>query len=156
MIDTVIQGDCVKVMKEFPVDCAELVLTDPPYNVANDSQILQERKGAITIINRNNKWDKDFNVEPFLEQSKRVLKSEGSIIVFTSDRLFGKYRDWFDKNMYFKQVLIWEKSNPIPNFRQTGYRNATEIILWASKEKITQDNPNMIFQGQEEMTNVFK
>ena len=33
MINTVIQGDCLEVMKQLPDRCIDLVLTDPPYGI---------------------------------------------------------------------------------------------------------------------------
>jgi DNA modification methylase len=57
--------------------------------------------------------------------------------------------------MYPKQLLIWVKTNPIPQFRLVGYRQATELMFWALKNKNKKNNPNFLFKGQREMTNVF-
>jgi DNA modification methylase len=32
-LDTIIQGDCLEVMKEIPDKSIDLVLTDPPYGI---------------------------------------------------------------------------------------------------------------------------
>ena len=37
-IDTIIQGDCLEVMKEIPDESVDLVLTDPPYGVLGKIQ----------------------------------------------------------------------------------------------------------------------
>ena len=100
-------------------------------------------------------WDYNFKIEPFLEEGKRVLRDDGSIIVWTSEQLYGEYRKWFAKNMYPKQLLIWVKTNPLPQFRLVGYRQATELMFWALKKKNTKNNKNFLFQSQKEMTNVF-
>jgi hypothetical protein len=50
---------------------------------------------------------------------------------------------------------ISHNSNPLPQFRLIGYRQATELMFWALKNKNTMDNPNFNFGEQEEMTNVF-
>ena len=38
--NTVIQGDCLDVMKSMPDKCIDLVLTDPPYGIGIDGQKL--------------------------------------------------------------------------------------------------------------------
>jgi DNA modification methylase len=156
-IDKVIQGDCLEVMKQIPDNSIDLIFTDPPYNISKKNKIFRDytsgKNGNISMD--FGEWDYNFQIEPFLIESKRVLRDDGSIIVWTSEQLFGKYRDWFEKNMYPKQMLIWIKANPLPQFRLVGYRQATELMFWALKKKSTKNNPNFIFLGQEEMTNVF-
>lgn len=38
LINTVIQGDCLDVMKSMPDNCIDLVLTDPPYGIGFDTE----------------------------------------------------------------------------------------------------------------------
>lgn len=156
-IDTIICGDCMEIMKEIPDESIDLVFTDPPYNISQKNKIFRDyrsgKNGDITMD--FGEWDYNFEIEPFLTESKRVLRNDGSVIVWTSEQLFGKYRDWFVENMYPKQLLVWVKTNPLPQFRLIGYRQATELMLWALKNKNTKNNPNFLFQNQREMTNVF-
>jgi len=149
--------DCLEVLKEFPDESIDLVYTDPPYNISQKNKIFRDyRSGKRADINMDfGRWDYNFEIIPFLEQSKRVLNEYGSVIVWTSEQLYGKYREWFEKNMYPKQLLIWEKLNPLPQFRLVGYRQATELMFWALKKKNTKSNPNFNFKSQKEMTNVF-
>ena len=50
-INTVICGDCLEVMKDWPDKCVDLVLTDPPYGVTQNKWDID----CIKIINRI--WD---------------------------------------------------------------------------------------------------
>jgi len=154
----IIQGDCLEVMKEMPDKSIDLVFTDPPYNISQPKKIFRDyRSGKRADINMDfGKWDYGFKPESYLKEMKRVLRDNGSIIVWTSEQLYGKYRDWFEKEMYPKQLLIWLKSNPLPQFRLVGYRQATELLFWALKKKNTKNNLNFLFKGQREMINVFK
>ena len=156
-LNTIIQGDCLEVMKEIPDKSIDLILTDPPYNISQKNKIFRDyRNGKNGDINMDfGEWDYNFQIEPFLQESKRILREDGSIIVWTSEQLYGKYREWFAKNMYPKQLLIWVKTNPLPQFRLVGYRQATELLFWALKNKNTKNNPNFLFQSQKEMINVF-
>jgi len=134
-----------------------LLFSDPPYNISQKNKIFRDyRNGKNGDIKMDfGEWDYNFKIEPFLEEGKRVLRDDGSIIVWTSEQLYGEYRKWFAKNMYPKQLLIWVKTNPLPQFRLVGYRQATELMFWALKKKNTKNNKNFLFQSQKEMTNVF-
>jgi len=150
-------GDCIEVMKIIPKESIDLVFTDPPYNISQKNKIFRDYRSGKNgdIVMDFGEWDYNFNPYPFLEVCKKLLNDYGSIIVWTSEQLFGKYREWFKNNMYPKQLLIWVKTNPLPQFRLVGYRQATELLFWALKNKNTKDNPNFIFLKQKEMTNVF-
>lgn len=149
--------DCLNLLKLIPDKSIDLILTDPPYNISQKNKTFRDyRSGKNGDINMDfGEWDYNFKIEPFLKESKRILQDNGSIIVWTSEQLYGEYRNWFAKNMYPKQLLIWIKTNPLPQFRLVGYRQATELLFWALKNKNTKNNPNFLFQGQKEMTNVF-
>jgi len=156
-INKVICGDCLEIMRSLDNESIDLVFTDPPYNVSRKNKIYREyRSGKRKDISFDfGEWDYDFQIEPFLQESKRVLKNNGSVIVWTSEKLFGKYYEWFEKNMYPKQLLVWVKTNPLPQFRLVGYRRATELMYWALKKKHTKNNENFLFLKQKEMNNVF-
>lgn len=153
----IVQGDCIEIMKQIPDESIDLIFTDPPYNISQPKKIFRDyRNGKRADIKMDfGKWDYGFSIEPFLKEAKRVLRADGSIIVWTSEQLYGKYRKWFEENMYPKQLLVWVKTNPLPQFRLVGYRQATELLFWALKNKNKKNNPNFLFQGQKEMTNIF-
>ena len=157
IIDKILLGDCLEILKKIPDNSIDLIFTDPPYNISKKDKIFRDyRSGKNGDISMDfGTWDYNFDPIPFLEESKRVLNDYGSIIVWTSEQLFGVYRDWFAKNMCPKQLLVWIKTNPLPQFRLIGYRQATELMFWATKNKNTKKNPNFLFLKQEEMTNVF-
>ncbi|HRT03225.1 MAG TPA: DNA methyltransferase [Candidatus Diapherotrites archaeon] len=112
-------------------------------------------KNGIFCITGNS-WDYNFDIEPFLIETKRILKPFGQWLIFSSEQLFGKYREWFQKNGHFKQLIIWEITNPIPQFRKCGYRQATQLILWAYKNKPSKKEQHFNFLTQKEMRNIFK
>lgn len=154
---TIYNIDCLEGMKLLADESVDLVFTDPPFNISQRNKICRDsRKGEGGDIKFDfGEWDYNFNPILFLEESKRILNDNGSIIVWTSEQLFGLYRNWFQENMYPKQLLIWVKTNPLPQFRLVGYRQATELLYWALKKKNTKSNPNFNFLSQKEMTNVF-
>ena len=150
-------ADCMEILKTIPDNSVDLILTDPPYNISKGGRLHRlSAKGNYMDIDLDfGEWDYNFDPIPFLEESKRILNDYGSIIVWTSEQLYGVYREWCGKHMYPKQLFVWVKQNPVPQFRKVGYRQATELAFWASKGKLGKDNPNFIFTTQQEMTNVF-
>ncbi|MHB8281957.1 MAG: DNA-methyltransferase [bacterium] len=158
-MNKILQIECLELLKSIPDESVDLVFTDPPYNVSQKAKAFKDYRrggGGKHLINMDfGEWDYNFNPELFLIESKRILKPNGSIIVWSSEQLIGTYRNWFEKNMYPKQMLVFIRTNPIPQFRLAGYRQATELMYWAIKEKNYKDNPNFNFLSQEEMLNVF-
>jgi len=56
-LNTIIQGDCLEVMKQIPDKSIDLVLTDPPYNASNSNigfkkGIKQSTKIGIRTLTR--------------------------------------------------------------------------------------------------------
>lgn len=135
----------------------DFILTDPPYNVSGKTKLFRDyRSGKNGNISFDfGEWDYNFDIYPFLIQAKKKLREDGGIIVWTSEQLFGLYREWFQEEMCPKQALVWAKTNPLPQFRKCGYRQTTELAVWATKNKVGKDNPNFIFGEQSEMKNVF-
>lgn len=157
-LNKVICGDCIELMKNLPDKCIDLVLTDPPYNVSRKNMLFRDyRNGKEANINFDyGEWDYDWDMIPFLEETKRVLKDNGQWLIFSSEQLLGDYRKWLFKNGYFKQFIIWEKTNPLPQFRKCGYRQATEIIMWAYNNKPKKADQHFNFLSQKEMINIFR
>lgn len=164
-VNRLINSDWHDYIHNIPDNSIDLIFTDPPYNVSQKGVIFRDyrknsgingKKRSGDIKRDFGKWDYNYNPEEFIFHCIRVLNETGSILVFTSDKLIGKYQEVFDKyNLNFQKILCWIKTNPTPCFRKINYRSATEFILWSSKETITVDNPNWDFLKQEEMKNYF-
>lgn len=152
-----ILGDSLEVLKTIPDESVDLVLTDPPYNISTKNKIFRDyRSGNNGDISMDfGEWDYEFNPTPFLEETKRILKPHGQWLIFSSEQLYGKYRDWFNDNAYFKQLLVWQKTNPLPEFRLVKYRQTTELICWSLKTKLPKAQLHFNFLEQNEMKNIF-
>jgi DNA modification methylase len=116
-----VQDDCLKGMKTIPDKSVDLILTDPPYNLG----LFMEKRATNLGALRSNHfvasgWDHieqeewEQNIHLFLEESKRVLKKNGAMIIFmaiikveTIIRLAQVH------GLYYKTTGIWHKKNPI-------------------------------------------
>lgn len=75
----------------MPDNCIYLILTDPPYNIAQYSTGNIALPGREALNNDIAKWD-IVPIEPkeLLPDFKRILKPNGNIFVFTGYNLIGK------------------------------------------------------------------
>ena len=111
MLNEIIHGDCLQVMKEIPDKSIDLIVTDPPYNIGKAE------------------WDKiDNYVEwmgtVFLE-CQRVLKDNGSFYWFHNDfEQMAELQVWLKKNtrFVFNSFITWDKGD----FRALAWKNPSE------------------------------
>lgn len=117
-------------LKDIPDNSVDLILTDPPYNIAKYST------GNINLPNRtplNNdiaEWDK-IEVDPldYVDDFKRILKPNGNIFIFTTYNCIGKWHEAFDNHFDTTQFMVWHKTNPTPNIFKKGFLNSCELII---------------------------
>ena len=151
-------GDCFKIMPTLPEESIDLILTDPPYNIANKNK-LTKVSGEIT--SNKEAWGNDFldnytdmQFLQFMQDCSdnfyRLLKPGGSVIIF-----YDRGKPFFLKPFYdkftLKNVFAFVKQNPIPHFRKNNYRSGYEQAMWFSKGTPKTFN----FINQYEMINVF-
>lgn len=127
----IICGDCLEVMKDIPDNSIDLVITDPPYGMNYKSN-----------MDKNNRFDYIMNddnldfFEPFIKESKRVLKENSCIALFCR---FDNYPYFYNivKRYGFniKNCLIWEKNKALGGLgdMESSFINNYEFILFAMK-----------------------
>lgn len=93
-----ILGDCLEQMRNIPDHSIDLILTDPPY-------------GTTAC-----KWDSIIPLEPMWEQLKRVIKSNGAIVLFGQEPFCSLVR--VSNLSDFKYDWHWRKTRP------SGFTNA--------------------------------
>lgn len=156
-IDTIYNMDAIELIRQLPDKSVDLIFTDPPYNVSHKKKIYRDYRSGkrADFVYDYGEWDYTYDPIPFLNEAKRVLVDGGSFVIWTSEQLYGTYRQWAedDPDMLPKQMLVWIKTNPPPNFRKVSRRQATELMIWISKGSISQKNPNFIFTTQTDSVN---
>ncbi len=125
-----IRGDCFQKLKEIPDHSIDLILTDPPYNLANYSTGNMKFDWRADITNDVAKWDeKPFVPAELLSEFKRILSPNGNIFIFCSYNLLGEYHKAFDPEFDTFQFVVWHKTNPVPNIRKASFLNSCELIV---------------------------
>ena len=137
----IINGDSIKELKKIPDESFDLIFADPPYNLQLRNKLIRPDRSKVDAV--NDEWDKfesfkayDYFTTNWLKECKRVLKKNGCIWVI------GSYHNIFrvgakiqDLGFWILNDVIWNKNNPMPNFRGTRFTNAHETLIWASKNK---------------------
>ena len=137
----IVNGDSLKELKKIPDETFDLVFADPPYNLQLKNELSRPDQSKVSAV--NDKWDQFENFRKYdeftfewLSECKRVLKKNGAIWVI------GSYHNIFrvgytiqNLGFWILNDVIWNKNNPMPNFRGTRFTNAHETLIWASKSE---------------------
>ncbi|QBF34847.1 site-specific DNA-methyltransferase [Mycoplasmopsis phocirhinis] len=140
-INQIINGDNVQIMKTLPDNSIDLIFADPPYNMNLDKDLY--RFGGEKFKGVDDEWDKydnlahyDNECKTWLKQCLRILKKNGSLWVIGSFQNIHRLGYILqDMNAWIINEIVWEKSNPVPNFAGTRFVNAQETLLWVVKDK---------------------
>lgn len=118
------QGDCLELMDNIPDKSVDAIITDLPYQQT-----------------QRNKWDVMIPFEPLWKQYKRIIKDNGTIILFangmfTADLMISNKSMW-------RYNLIWEKTQPTGflNAKRMPLRNHEDICVFY--KKLPTYNPQM-------------
>ena len=125
-----IQGNCFDKLKDIPDNSIDLILTDPPYNIAKYSTGNIKFDWRSDINNDLAEWDlSPLNPNDLVSEFKRVLSPKGNIFIFCSYNMIGEYHKAFDEEFDTFQFMVWHKTNPVPNFRKSSFLNSCELIV---------------------------
>lgn len=145
--------DCLKTMKIIPDGSIDLILTDPPYNIAQYSTGNIELPNRSALNNDIASWDLDeLNPKDFIRDFKRILKPNGNIFIFTSYNMIGKWHGAFDSEFDTFQYFVWHKTNPAPRIYKNSFLNSCEMIacIWNKGHTwnfTTQDKMHNFFES---------
>jgi DNA modification methylase len=134
-------GDCLEILKDYPDNCFDLIVTSPPY--------ADSRKNTYGGIPPNK------YVDWFLQRSQeflRVLKPSGTFILNIKERVVMGERHTYvlelilemrKQGWYWTEEFIWHKKNCHPGKWPNRFRDAWERCLQFNKSKsfnMYQDN----------------
>lgn len=129
-IDTIACGDCLDVMADMPSGCADLVVTDPPYNATETR--FQGRVitgvGGGDYETINEAWDCGFSPDKVWDELLRISRAG---IVFCDYHLLEQWLCLIKSSNTFRQIIHFQKTNPIPNPRKLWNHTILYGLWWA-------------------------
>jgi modification methylase len=138
----IIQGDCLEVMRQFPSESIDLIVTSPPYNLKNSTgNGMKDGRGGkwknaelVNGYSHHNdcmpheeyvKWQRDC-----LAEMLRLIPENGAIFYNHKWRVQdGLLQDRQDivGGFPIRQILIWKRKGGI-NFNQGYFLPTYEVI----------------------------
>jgi modification methylase len=140
-LDQVLLGDCIELMNSLPAGSVDLIFADPPYNLQLGGDLVRPDNSRVDAV--DDEWDKFASFEAYdrftrdwLKAARRILKDEGAIWAI------GSYHNIFrvgaaiqDLGYWILNDVVWNKQNPMPNFKGTRLANAHETLIWAARSR---------------------
>ena len=131
-------SDCISIMQEMREKNIKVdhIITDPPYSISAKNQfhtMNTPRKGTDF-----GDWDWNFNPMNWINYGMPLLNNNGSIIIFCSYKFMSDICKKIEElNGVVKDIIVWQKTNPMPRNIQRRYVQDMEFIIWAVKNKNT-------------------
>lgn len=115
-LNSLIEGDCLEVMRHIPDGSVDLILCDLPYGTTQ------------------NKWDSVIDLTQLWTQYERILKADGAIVL-TAQGLFSANLIVSNQKL-FKYKMVWVKSKPTNwlNAKKQPLRKHEDICVFYKKQ----------------------
>lgn len=143
ILNKVILGDALEVLKKIPEESVDAVFADPPYFLQLPNKKLRRWTVKTEVDAVNDDWDKfesfeeyDNFIKNILIELKRVMKPNATIwVIATYHSIFRIGKIMQDLGFWILNDVHWVKTNPMPNWLGVRFTNATETLIWAVKDK---------------------
>ena len=141
VLDKILIGDCIEQMKTLPDGSVDVIFADPPYNLQLSGDLRRPNDSVVDAVDDD--WDQFESFEAYdtftrawLSEARRILKPDGTLWTI------GAYHNIFrvgttlqDLGFWMLNDIIWNKTNPMPNFRGRRFTNAHETLIWCARSK---------------------
>lgn len=125
-------GDCLEVLANIADNSIDLILTDPPYNIARDNNFHTMGRKGIDF----GEWDKGFDLFSYIDLLPRVCTKDANVVIFNDWKNIGEIAKYAEtKGFVIKDMLRWEKSNPMPRNRDRRFVVDYEVAVWLTMPK---------------------
>ncbi|NAZ12718.1 MAG: site-specific DNA-methyltransferase [Desulfurococcales archaeon] len=144
VIDSIIHGDCLDVMRRLPSEIVDMVFFDPPYFLQLPKNKRLIRWYVKTVVESPEEhWDMFSSWEEYdrfitdvLREVRRLMKPDATIwAIGTYHNIYRIGKILQDLGFWILNDVIWFKTNPMPNWLNVRFTNATETLIWAVRDK---------------------
>lgn len=157
-LNTIHQMDAIEGLKQLPDESVDLVVTDPPYNIASKNKSTIQQGRLMTTAEAFGSWDTfhpfdyDLFIMQVISQCYRVLKPGGVLYMFTARETNGYFiRKAVQRGFQYQNQLAMAKTTQLPSWSKKSWRSAFELCMYLSKGKPRTFN----FPSQRECVNLY-
>ena len=68
---SVLNGDCIDIMKSMPNDSVDVIFADPPYNLQLNNELLRPDNTVVNAV--DDSWDKFESIQEYEEFTKKWM-----------------------------------------------------------------------------------
>lgn len=157
-INKIYKLDAIEGLKQLDNNSVDLVVTDPPYNIASKNKTTIRNGKLMSTMEAFGEWD---TMHPFdhellmlqvISQCYRVLKPGGIMYMFTSEEDNGYYiRKAKERGFTYKLQIAIAKTTQVPSVFKNCWRRTYQLCFSVSKGKPKTFN----FLSQQEMVNLY-
>lgn len=135
------EGDCISILNQtINPGSVNLTFADPPYNLSGKGLSLKGNKTGGDWYMVNESWDKMSDADyliftrEWLSGCHRVLTDNGAIYVSCTYHNIAEIMTTLRKlNFKIRNVITWQKTNPMPSITRRTFTHSSEFIIWATK-----------------------
>jgi DNA modification methylase len=122
--DYIFRGDTVEFMATLPVDCANLIIADPPYNIDKDFGVGSLFTDHDTWLHWSRRW---------LVEAKRILHPQGNIFVYALHHNACYLQCLlYEIGLVYRRQIVWFYENGWSKYKN-GPACHYEPLFWFAK-----------------------
>jgi DNA modification methylase len=114
---------------------ADMVFTDPPYNIASDSKNMAADCSKSMDELSKSEWDKNFDINEVFPCLFYAMGKDCTVYICTSHFLAGDIWKWMKEWADHYSYCVWSKPNPMPSLMKRHWTWNTELICYATRGK---------------------
>ena len=136
-INEVLHGDCIELLREIPDESVDLVLTDPPYGIAFNSNMSKDKEYRDNLKSVGGILNDGKDNAPFLseviDELNRVMKDGSHIYWFTRWDKVPEQMPLLERYFNVKNAIVWDKGSGSMGDLLGSYAGNYETIIFAQK-----------------------
>jgi len=99
LIDKIMKGDAIEMMKQIPENIIDVTFADPPFNLKKSYEYYEDDKEIQEYLLWCREW---------LHEMVRITKPTGSIFVHNIPKWLTFFASYLNEKAYFKHWIAWD------------------------------------------------
>jgi len=117
----VLHGDCLKILPTLEADSAQIIITDPPYNIGKDFGNDSDKQPMDVYLNWCEQW---------IKECLRVLKPNGTMFIYGFSEILALILSRVPHTVN-RRWIVWHYTNKtVPSMKFWQRSHESIIVLW--------------------------